>query len=112
MTDKPSITQEVLTTLVWDAIKSIPGVVELHRSPIQALTEKVGAERRGPVRLLEQTTPPTLEVHLVLATGTHIPTAAEEVRGTLARYLPAAAGMAEVRVHVMVDDLADPEPPA
>lgn len=111
MTEKPSMTQEVLTTLVWDAIKSIPGVVELHRSPIQALTERVGAERRGPVRLLDQSTPPTLEVHLVLASGTRIPAVAEQVRDTLTRFLPAAAGLAEVHVHVMVDDLADPAPP-
>lgn len=112
MPESPSITPDVLTTIVWDAIKSIPGVVELHRNPIQALTERVGAERRGPVRLVEQeNAPPTLELHLVLAFGVRLPVVAEEVRHTLARFLPAAVGLTDVHVRVVVDDLAESVPP-
>ena len=48
-----SYAPDVVTTYVWDAIKEIPGVADLHRSPLQALGEKVHLERLRPVRLEE-----------------------------------------------------------
>ena len=108
MTDvaRPELTPEVLSATVWDAIKGIPGVVDLYRNPLRSLGEKVGMERSGAVRLLDQQ-PPLLEVHLVVAVGRPIPPVAEDVRRALIRSLSSLVGMREVTVHVVVDDIAE-----
>ncbi len=49
----PSISPDVVTSAVWDAVKELPGVCDLHRNPLQSLGEKVHLERHGPVRLDE-----------------------------------------------------------
>ena len=80
---RPELTPEVLSATVWDAVKAIPGVVDLYRNPLQSLSEKVGMERHGPVRLLDQQ-PPVLEVHLVVeALRRIVERAAEGPAGTL-----------------------------
>ena len=104
----PRIAAEVLTATVWDAVKDVAGVVELRRSPLQSLGERVHLERRGPVRLQYEAQPPVLEVHLVVAAGRPIPPVAEEVRRALAPRLTLMEGMTGVIIHVMVDDLAAP----
>ena len=108
MTDvaRPELTPEVLTATVWDAIKGIPGVVDLYRNPLRSLGEKVGMERHGAVRMLDQQ-PPVLEVHLVVAVGSPIPPVAEDVRRALTRSLFSLVGVREVTVHVVVDDIAE-----
>lgn len=108
MTDvaRPELTPEVLAATVWDAIKGIPGVVDLYRKPLRSLGEKVGMERHGAVRLLDQL-PPVLEVHLVVAVGRPIPPVAEDVRHVLARSLSSLVGLREVSVRVVVDDIAE-----
>lgn len=106
-TPRPKIAPEVLTATVWDAIKTVPGVVELHRGPSLG---KVLLERRGPVRLLDEETPPTLEVHLVVAAGQPIPAIAEEVHGTLRRFMASTLGMHQVVVRLYIDDIAEAPP--
>ena len=46
-TDK-SYSPEVISTYVWDAIKGLPGLADLHRSTLQSLGERVHFERLGP----------------------------------------------------------------
>jgi uncharacterized alkaline shock family protein YloU len=104
---RPELTPEVLSATVWDAIKEVPGVVDLYRNPLQSLGEKVGMERHGPVRLLDQQ-PPVLEVHLVVATGRSIPPVAQAVRHALDRHLSSLVGMRAVSVRVVIDDIAEP----
>jgi uncharacterized alkaline shock family protein YloU len=103
---RPELTPEVLSATVWDAIKGIPGVVDLYRNPLRSLGEKVGMERHGPVRLLDQQEP-VLEVHLVVAVGRPIPPIAQDVRQALGRSLSSLVGMRAVTVHVVVDDIAE-----
>ena len=104
---RPELTPEVLSATVWDAVKAIPGVVDLYRNPLQSLSEKVGMERHGPVRLLDQQ-PPVLEVHLVVATGRPIPPVAAAVRRALDRHLASLVGMRDVMLRIVVDDIAEP----
>jgi len=103
---RPELTPEVLSATVWDAIKEVPGVEDLYRNPLQSLGERVGIERHGPVRLLDQQ-PPVLEVHLVVAAGRPILPVAEAVHRTLDRHLSSLVGMREVSVHVVIDDIAE-----
>ena len=107
-TPGPDVAPEVLTATVWDAIKDVPGVVELRRSPLLRLGEKVRLERRGPVRLQYEAQPPVLEVHLVVAAGRPIPPVAEEVRRTLVPHMASMVGMSGVTISVAVDDIAEP----
>ncbi len=73
MTDNPqgSYSPEVITTYVWDAIKELPGLADLHRSPLQSLGERVHLERLGPVRLEEHEGRRLLDVHIVITPVGH-----------------------------------------
>ncbi len=104
-----SFAPDVVMTYVWDAIKEIPGVADLHRSPLQALGEKVHLERVRPVRLEEHDGRHFLEIHLIVRPGAVIPSLAERVRQAVTTYLKAVTGIEIDEVSVFVDDLsADP----
>jgi uncharacterized alkaline shock family protein YloU len=101
-----SYSPEVITTYVWDAIKEIPGVADLHRNPLQVLGEKVHFERLGPVRLEREEEGYALEVHLVVAPDVTIPETAAAVEQAVRTYLKKTAGLELGRVAVCVDDIA------
>jgi uncharacterized alkaline shock family protein YloU len=100
-----SYAPDVLTTYVWDAIKEIPGIADLYRSPLQALGEKVHLERSRPVRLDEKEGRHVLEIHLVVRPDATIPTLAEQVRVAVSTYLKTMTGIELDEVSVFVDDL-------
>ena len=107
---KPSISGEVLTSSVWDAVKDIPGVHDLYRNPLQSLGERVHIDRRGPVRLEEDDDGPLLEIHLIASPGAHLPTLGEAVAKASSTYLARMTGTPIERVTVYVDDvLVTPE---
>lgn len=101
---------DVITTYVWDAIKDIPGVVDLHRSPLQALGEKVHLERRGPVRLAEAETGSTLNVHIVIGPEASVPAIAEAVRRETTAYLRKMTDIELSAVGVFVDNIVTEMP--
>lgn len=101
-----SYAPDVVTTYVWDAIKEIPGVADLHRNPLQALSEKVRLERLRPVRLEEREGRHVLEVHLVVRPDAVIPVIADRVRRAVTTYLRTMTGIELDEVSVFVDDLA------
>jgi len=105
-TPKPSFSPEVLTRSVWDAVKDIPGVHELYRNPLQSLGERVHMERYGPVRLEEEDDGLLLEIHLVAAPDTHLPTLGDAVGRASLTYLARTIGTPIERVAVFVDDVA------
>ncbi|MCX6363829.1 MAG: Asp23/Gls24 family envelope stress response protein [Actinobacteria bacterium] len=102
----PSFSAEVITSTVWDAIKGIPGVADLHRNPLQTLGERVHLERHGPVRLEEDDAGPVLEVHLIVDQDAGIPTVCEAVARAGATYLERTTGTPITHVEVYVDDIA------
>jgi len=103
----PSFSAEVITSTVWDAIKDIPGVADLHRNPLQSLGERVRLERHGPVRLGEDDAGPVLEVHLIIHPDARIPAVCEAVAHAGATYLERTTGSTIKHVEVHVDDVAD-----
>lgn len=108
----PSFTPEVIASSVWEAVKGVPGLADLHRTPLHSFGEKVRIERLQPVRLdMAAEDGPTLELHIVVDAGAHIPTVARKVAAAGADYLAGMAGTAISHVTVHVDDIAglDPE---
>jgi uncharacterized alkaline shock family protein YloU len=105
----PSFSPEVITRTVWDAIRTIPGLDDLYRNPLQALGERVRMERRGPVRLEEDDAGPVLEVHIVVSAGAAVAAVSEAVARAGAAYLGGATGTPITHVEVYVDDIADAE---
>ena len=103
----PSVSAEVITRTVWDAIKALPGLDDLYRNPLQALGERVRLERHGPVRLTKDDAGPLLEVHIVVSAGAGIVAVSEAVARAGATYLGAATGTPISHVEVYVDDIAD-----
>jgi uncharacterized alkaline shock family protein YloU len=104
-----SLSAEVVTSAVWDAIAKIPGVADLYRNPLQSLGERVHLERHRPVRLLDDADGPLLEIHLVVVSGASVSKVGEAVARAGAAYLAQAAGTSIGHVEVYVDDLADAE---
>jgi uncharacterized alkaline shock family protein YloU len=108
----PSYTPEVIASSVWEAIKDVPGLADLHRTPLHSLGEKVHIERLNAVRLDQAAeVGPTLDIHIVVDAGCHIPTVAREVATAGSDYLATMTGTPVARVQVHVDDVAglDPE---
>ena len=96
----PASRPKSITSTVWDAIKDIPGVADLHRNPLQTLAS--GAHgAHGPVRSRRRRRP-VLEVHLV-STGAASPLRS---RGPPARLPRAHHRHADQHVDVYVDDVA------
>jgi uncharacterized alkaline shock family protein YloU len=104
----PSISADVVTSAVWDAVKQLPGVCDLHRNPLQSLGEKVHLERHGPVRLDEGDDGPLLEIHLVAEAGADLSAVGEAVARAGATYLTRTTGNPIAHVEVHIDDITDP----
>ncbi|MGE5229119.1 MAG: hypothetical protein ACM3MJ_05290 [Deltaproteobacteria bacterium] len=104
----PSISADVVTSAVWDAVKGLAGVRDLYRNPLQSLGERVHLERHGPVRLDEGEDGPLLEIHLVVDAGSDLAAVGEAVARAGATYLTRTTGNPITRVEVYVDDIADP----
>ena len=102
-----SLSAEVVTSAVWDAIAQIPGVADLYRNPLQSLGERVHLERHGPVRLADDADGPLLEIHIALDPGASVSDVGEAVARAGADYLAKAAGTSIGHVEVYVDDVAD-----
>jgi len=106
-TEPPKSSAEDLTAAVWQVVREVPGVVDLHRNPLQLLGERVKLDWHGPVRLVGDEATPVLEVHIVVAAGHPIPAVAEATQQALRRYvrqdLPACRDL-----RLYVDDIADP----
>ena len=104
----PSISPDVVTSAVWDAVKELPGVRDLYRNPLQSLGEKVHLERHGPVRLDTDDEGQVLEIHLIAEAGSDLAAVGEAVARAGANYLTRTTGNPVTRVEVHIDDIADP----
>lgn len=108
MTDNahPRMTSEQLAADVGAVVREVPGVVDLHRNPLQVLGERVRLDWYGPVRFAGNEDTPFLEVHIVVGEGCRIPEVADAARRAVedfvARELPACAG-----VRLFVDDIVE-----
>ncbi len=104
----PSISPDVVTSAVWDAVKELPGVSDLYRTPIQTLGERVHLELHGPVRLDHDDEGPVLEIHIIARAGADLSAVGQTVARAGATYLARTTGTPLTRVEVHIDDIADP----
>jgi uncharacterized alkaline shock family protein YloU len=104
-TPGPSIAPEVVTSAVWDAVKAIPGVADLHRNPLQALGERVRLDRHGPVRLESDDGGQFLEIHITARHDTDLSAVGTRVAEAGAACLTRTLGAPLTRVEVFVDDV-------
>ena len=85
-TDK-SYSPEVISTYVWDAIKGLPGLADLHRSTLQSLGERVHFERMGPARIDEHEGRRVLDLHVVITPAARLPELVPQMRTAVRSYL-------------------------
>lgn len=104
----PSISPDVVQRAVWDAVKELPGVADLHRTAMQSLGERVHLDRHGPVRLGSDDEGPVLEIHLVAEAGSDLAAVGEAVARAGSTYLTRTTGTPVARVEVHIDDITDP----
>jgi uncharacterized alkaline shock family protein YloU len=103
--EPPSFSADVITSSVWDAIRDIPGVRDLHRNPLQALGERVHREWRGPVRLDHGDQGPVLEIQIEVDEGASVAVVGEAVALAGATYLSRTTGTPITRVEVVIADV-------
>jgi len=114
VTDRPdsAYSSEVIATYVWDAIKELPGLADLHRTPLQSLGERVHLERLGPVRLEEREGRSVLEMHIDITPAARLPELVPEIKRAARSYLHAMTGIEPDEIVVHVDDIVWQAPTA
>ena len=113
MTDSAdkSYSPEVVTTYVWDAIKDLPGLADLHRSTLQSLGERVHLDRLGPVRLEEREGRLVLDLHIDITPAARLPELVPRIRAAARSYLHSMTGIDLDEIAVHVDDIVwEPAP--
>ena len=106
-----SYSPEVISTYVWDAIKELPGLADLHRSTLQSLGERVHFERLGPVRLDERDGRRVLDLHIVITPAARLPSLVPQIRAAVRSYLHSMIGIDLDEIGVHVDDIVwEPAP--
>ncbi len=96
---------EVISTYVWDAIKELPGLADLHRSTLQSLGERVHLERLGPVRLEERDGRRVLDLHVVITPAARLPELVPQIRTAVRSYLHSMTGIDLDAIEVHIDDI-------
>lgn len=114
MTDQANAdySPEVVTSYVWDAIKSLPGVADLRRTPLQTLGERVHMERGGPARLSTDDGRSTLDVHIAITPDAAMATLVPRMRAEIAAYLGRMTGIRLDAINIHVDEIVWNEPAA
>ena len=100
-----SYSPEVIATYVWDAIKGLPGLADLHRSTLQSLGERVHLDRLGPVRLEEREGRLVLDLHVDITPAARLPELVPQIRAAVRSYLHSMTGIDPDEIAVHVDDI-------
>lgn len=107
---RPRMADDVVATYVAAAVRSVPGVTQLHGKPWQELSERVrmGAPRKGVV--VKETSPGVLEVevHVSVAWGTVIPEMARTLQETVAHNVETLLDLQVARTTVYIDEVEAP----
>ena len=107
MTDSPdnAYSSEVVASYVWDAIKELPGLADLHRTTLQSLGERVHLDRLAPIRLDEREGRSVLELHVVITPEARLTTLVPEIKRAALSYLHAMTGIDPDEIVVHIDDI-------
>jgi len=105
--DKPLVAEEVVATYIADAARTVAGVVELHGSPWQELSERVRVDVPTKGVLVHWTGPGVIavDVHVKVAWGTVIPKVARSVQEAVIRKVESLLDIAVERVTLYVDEI-------
>jgi uncharacterized alkaline shock family protein YloU len=114
MSQQPDVSYspEVITSCVWDAIKGLPGIADLHRTPLQSIGERVHLEQSGPVRLATSEGRIVLDVYITVRPGARVPSLVAALRTEVGAYLERMTGIRPDTINVHVDDIVWDDPPA
>lgn len=107
MSQQPEVSYspEVITSCVWDAIKGLPGIADLHRSALQSIGERVHLEHNGPVRLATDEGRIVLDVCITLRPDARVPALVAALRTEVGAYLERMTGIRPDAINVHVDDI-------
>jgi uncharacterized alkaline shock family protein YloU len=107
---RPVMAEDVVATYVAAAVRSTPGVTELHGRPWQELSERVhmGAARKGIA--IKEVKPGCVEVdvHVSVAWDTIIPEMARTLQETVAHNIETLLDMDVCKTTVFVDEVEAP----
>lgn len=94
----PVISHEILAAYAGDAARGVDGVGGLFEGPLH----------RKPVRITGDDGAISVELHLAVEWGAHVPTVGHGVQDAVAEYLERMAGLRPLAVDVIVDDVEAP----
>jgi len=112
--DRPLVADEVVATYVADAARPIAGVVELHGSTWQALSERVHVDVPSKGVLVRHELPGviSIDVHVKVAWGTVIPVLAQTVQDAVTKKVESLLDLTVESVTLYVDEVEPPPDPA
>jgi uncharacterized alkaline shock family protein YloU len=104
------VADEVIATYIADAARDIPGIVELHGSALQELSERVRVEVPAKGVVVRRTAPGTIEadVHVRVAWGAVIPDLARQVKTQVGRRIESLLDLEVRSVTLYVDEIEPP----
>jgi uncharacterized alkaline shock family protein YloU len=111
--DRPLVADEVVATYVADAVRPVAGVVELHGSTWQALSERVHMDvpSKGVLVRHEQPGVISIDVHVKVAWGTVIPVLAQTVQDAVTKKVESLLDLTVGSVTLYVDEVEPPPDP-
>ncbi|HZK49223.1 MAG TPA: Asp23/Gls24 family envelope stress response protein [Thermoleophilia bacterium] len=108
--NRAHVSEDVVATYVAAAVRSIPGVSELHGKPWQELSERVhmNTARKGVV--IKEVAPGVVEVevHVSVAWGTVIPEMAQRLQESVAHSVETLLDLQVRKTTVYVDEVEAP----
>lgn len=107
---RPDVAEDVIATYVASAVRTIPGVSELHGNPWQELSGRVhtGPQNKGVV--VKEVAPGVIEVnvHVSVAWDTVIPEMAQQLQETVAHSVGTLLNLQIRKTTVFVDEVEAP----
>ena len=104
----PSVSHDVVASYVADAVRSVPGVVELHTSPWRGLSRRREIQTGGVEIRDTPTDTVDVEVHVRVAWGAVIPELARLVEEAIRERVLGLLNIDLGTVTLFVDEIAGP----
>lgn len=108
---EPLVADEVIATYVADAVRGIQGIVQLHGSPLQELSQRVRPAAPAKGVVIRRIAPGVVEadVHVRIAWGAVIPKLAREVQEEVVRRIESLLELEVRSVTLYVDEIEGPD---
>lgn len=108
--DRPSLSHEVVATYVADAVRSVPGIVDLHSPIWKGISSRVWESRGGGV-VVRDSRPGAvnLDIHVKVAWGTVVPELAPAVEQAVRERVTALLSIELDSVALFIDEISGPQ---